>query len=318
MGNGNCTLGISITHPFMGKKRLTGYLAIPNSWQDEEFGGEELPRTGHVTLRAFIHISKQTIGQELRVYIPDIASSYRFFANGVLIGGQGKPGINQFDDTPRIKSKYYTLIPDKEVIELVFHIANYDNNFGGFWAIPSLGNKNALDREKMLSIARELFLLGALVLIGLYHCGLYFYKRKESSIFYFAIFCFLLGIRLAFTGERYILELFPNFHWPTAFRIEFASYYFAVPTIFIIYLFSFSRRIQSQVCSLCTDCQFSLCIYTFFTNFRLYHFVVWVSSFILFYNWVCHSYQSKGSFQQTTEFQIIFFRSFDFSIFCCV
>lgn len=223
--------------PFHGEKPLTGYLAIPSSWQDEEFGGEELPRTGHVTLRAFIHVSKQTIGQELRIFIPDIASSYRFFANGVLIGGQGKPGINQFDDTPRIKSKYYTLIPDKEVIELVFHIANYDNNFGGFWAIPSLGNKNSLDREKMLSNARELFLLGALVLIGLYHFGLYFYKRKETSIFYFALFCFLLGIRLAFTGERYILELFPGFHWPTAFRIEFASYYFAVPT-FLLFIYS--------------------------------------------------------------------------------
>ena len=223
--------------PFHGEKPLTGYLAIPSSWQDEEFGGEELPRTGHVTLRAFIYISKQTVGQELRIYIPDVASSYRFFANGILIGGQGKPGINQFDDTPRIKSKYYTLIPDNEVIELVFHIANYDNNFGGFWAIPSLGNKNALDREKMLANARELFLLGALVLIGLYHFGLYFYKRKETSIFYFAVFCFLLGIRLAFTGERYVLELFPSLHWPTAFRIEFASFYFAVPT-FLLFIYS--------------------------------------------------------------------------------
>lgn len=223
--------------PFHGKKELTGYLAIPSSWQEEEFGGIELPRTGKVTLRAFIHLNKQTVGQELRIYIPDIASSYRFFANGVLIGGQGKPGINRFDDTPRIKSKYYTLIPDSEVIELVFHIANYDNNFGGFWGYPILGNKYALDREKMFSNARELFLLGALSLIGLYHFGLYFYKRKEKAIFYFAIFCFLLGIRLAFTGERYVLELFPNFHWPTAFRIEFASYYFAVPT-FLLFIHS--------------------------------------------------------------------------------
>lgn len=64
--------------PFHGQKELTGYLAIPNSWQNEEYGGIELPRTGKVTLRAFIHTNKQTVGQELRIYIPDIASSYRF------------------------------------------------------------------------------------------------------------------------------------------------------------------------------------------------------------------------------------------------
>lgn len=232
--------------PFHGKKALMGYLAIPNSWQGEEYSGIELPRTGKATLRAFIQINKQSVGQELRIYIPDVASSYRFFANGVLIGGQGKPGINQFDDTPRIKSKYYTLIPDDEIVELVFHIANYENNFGGFWGHPILGNKYIMDRERMFANARELFLLGALSLIGLYHFGLYFYKRKETSIFYFAIFCVLLGIRLAFTGERYILELFPKFHWPTAFRIEFASYYFAVPTflLFIHSLFPEESKIK--------------------------------------------------------------------------
>ncbi|TGN13430.1 PP2C family protein-serine/threonine phosphatase [Leptospira ilyithenensis] len=225
--------------PFHGEKKLTGYLNIPDSWQGFAIEGKKLPRSGHATLRGTILLNKDTIGQELRVFIPDVASSYRMFANGVLLGGQGKPGINQFDDTPMIKSKYYTLIPDSERVEIVFHVANYENNFGGFWATPSIGNKYALDRERMVTIARELFLLGALLIIGLYHWGLYFYRRKEKSIFYFALFCFFLGIRTAFTGNRYVLELFPEMHWPTVFRIEFASYYFAVPVflLFIYHLF---------------------------------------------------------------------------------
>ncbi|PKA27306.1 protein phosphatase [Leptospira sp. mixed culture ATI2-C-A1] len=269
--------------PFHGKKELTGYLAIPNSWQNEEYSGIELPRTGKVTLRAFIHINKQTVGQELRIYIPDIASSYRFFANGVLIGGQGKPGINHFDDTPRIKSKYYTLIPDDEVIELVFHIANYENNFGGFWGVPILGNKYALDREKMFSNARELFLLGALSLIGLYHFGLFFYKRKEKSIFYFAIFCVLLGIRLAFTGERYVLELFPNFHWPTAFRIEFASYYFAVPTflLFIHSLFPEESKAKHVRRALVVSCLFSFTLFLPISVFTILLYGFQILAFVI-------------------------------------
>ncbi|MDF3821107.1 SpoIIE family protein phosphatase [Leptospira sp. 96542] len=223
--------------PFHGQKPLTGYLEIPESWDGKEFSGKKLPRTGSVTLRAFIHIGKQTLGQELRIYIPDVASSYHFFANGVLIGGEGKPGINDFDDSPKIKPRYYTLIPDSEVIEFVFHISNYDNNFGGFWGTPSIGNKYAMDKEKMLTNARELFLLGALVIIGMYHLGLHFFRRKERSIFYFAMFCFILALRMFLTGERYFFDLFPKFPWGLAFRLEFFSFYFAVPT-FLLFIYS--------------------------------------------------------------------------------
>ncbi len=221
--------------PFHGKKELTGYLNVPESWQGLEYKGKKIPRSGHVTLRGFILLNPETIGQELRIYIPDVASSYRMFANGVFLGGQGKPGINRFDDSPKIQSKYFTLIPDSEIIELVFHISNYENNFGGFWDVPMIGNKYAVDRERMVTTARELFLLGAVLIIGFYHWGLYFYRRKEKSIFYFALLCLFLGLRIAFTGNRYIFELYPNFSWQLAFRIEFASYYFAIP-VFILFI----------------------------------------------------------------------------------
>jgi|JI8StandDraft_1071087.scaffolds.fasta_scaffold00316_17 sigma-B regulation protein RsbU (phosphoserine phosphatase) len=221
--------------PFHGKKELTGYLNVPESWQGLDYKGKKIPRSGHVTLRGFVILNPETIGQELRIVVPDVASSYRIFANGVLLGGQGKPGINRFDDIPKIQVKYFTLIPDSEIIEIVFHISNFENNFGGFWDVPMIGNKYAVDRERMITTARELFLLGAVLIIGFYHWGLYFYRRKEKSIFYFALLCIFLGLRIAFTGNRYIFELYPNMSWQIAFRIEFASYYLSIPT-FILFI----------------------------------------------------------------------------------
>ncbi|TGL63909.1 protein phosphatase [Leptospira ognonensis] len=221
--------------PFQGKKELSGYLNVPESWQGMEIKGKKIPRTGHVTLRGFILLNQETVGQELRIYVPDVASSYRMFANGVLLGGQGKPGINRFDDIPKIQVKYFTLIPDSQIIEIVFHISNFENNFGGFWGIPMIGNKYAIDRERLITTARELFLLGAVLIIGFYHWGLYFYRRKEKSILYFALLCIFLGLRIAFTGNRYIFDLYPNFPWQLAFRIEFAAYYLAIP-IFILFI----------------------------------------------------------------------------------
>ncbi|WP_228370898.1 PP2C family protein-serine/threonine phosphatase [Leptospira biflexa] len=140
-----------------------------------------------------------------------------------------------------------------------------------------------MDREKMFANARELFLLGALSLIGLYHFGLFFYKRKEKSIFYFAIFCFLLGIRLAFTGERYVLELFPRFHWPTAFRIEFASYYFAVPTflLFIHSLFPEESKAKHVRRAIITSSLFSLTLFLPISIFTILLYGFQILAFII-------------------------------------
>ncbi|GBF49372.1 stage II sporulation protein E [Leptospira ryugenii] len=228
---GDCELYFNELHypPFHGEKSLTAYLNFQESWQGQEVSGKELPRLAHVTIRCFLIVNKETVGQELRFYVPDVASAYRVFANGVLLGGQGKPGINRFDEVPKIQAKYYTLIPDSENIEIVFHISNYQNNFGGFWDKPSIGNKFALDRQRLISTARDLFLLGAVLIIGFYHSGLYFYRRKEKSIFYFAILCFLLGLRIACTGNRFIFDLLPDLSWQIAFRLEFLSYYLAIP-----------------------------------------------------------------------------------------
>jgi sigma-B regulation protein RsbU (phosphoserine phosphatase) len=221
--------------PFPEFRELTGYLNVPQTWQGYEVQGKSLPRSGYITLRGFLQLSPSTINQELRIFVPDVASAYRFYVNGVLIGSQGEPGISPESDIARMQPKYYTVIPNSNEMELVFHISNYQNNNGGFWDLPAIGHKVALDRQKMLTTARELFLLGAILIIGLYHAGLYFYRRREKSIFYFALLCLFLGLRIACTGNRYVFEIFPDMAWGLIFRLEFLSYYASIG-IFILFI----------------------------------------------------------------------------------
>ncbi len=221
--------------PIAEEIKASQYLNVPRSWEGFELNGKVLPRTGFVTFRGVILLPAQSLGKELRLFVPDIASAYRLYINGVLSGNQGEPSEKKETDIAKLQPKYYSLIPKTDRLEIIFHISNYQNNNGGFWDNLVLGSREALENIKMTSTAKELFLLGAILIIGMYHSGLYFYRRKEKSIFYFALMCLFLGIRIACTGNRYIFEFFDNISWEVVFRLEFFAYYSAV-AVFILFI----------------------------------------------------------------------------------
>ena len=54
-----------------------------------------------------------------------------------------------------------------------------------------IGTIMDLMKKREVSIAEDLFLAGSIIIIGIYHFGLFYLRRKEKSYFYFAILCIL-------------------------------------------------------------------------------------------------------------------------------
>ncbi len=222
-------------------------LSVPDSWQGKKNGNTVLPREGAVTLRLNLRFSPQDIGKEMVLYLPDFASSYRFYYNGELTYSSGTPNLDANAEIPKIKSVYIPLRIGSENGELLIQGSNWVNNFGGFWQVPKLGTVNAMNRDRLVSQIRESFLFGGLLLIGLYHIGLFLFRRKERSVLYFALFTFLLALRVALTGNRLVLELFPEFHWDSLFRLEFFGFYTAVPLFLHFHRLLFPKETHTFV-----------------------------------------------------------------------
>lgn len=81
------------------------------------------------------------------------------------------------------------------------------------------------DRE----VAKGFILCGALTVLGLYHLGLYFQRRKESSYLLCAATCLLMAVRGSVVGETVVLVLWPNLRWSTLYILQYLSFYLAVP-----------------------------------------------------------------------------------------
>ncbi|WP_244926654.1 PP2C family protein-serine/threonine phosphatase [Leptospira wolffii] len=237
---------------FLDPKETTDFsgwhsLSIPDSWQGKIYDNVELPREGAATLRLLLRFPKEDLDKDFVLFLPDFASAYRLYHDGVLIYSSGTPSLNPQGEVQRIKSVYLTLRIKKEETEILIQGSNWVNNFGGFWQVPKFGTVLAMNRDKLISQVREAFLFGGLLLIGLYHIGLFLFRRKEKSVFYFALFVFLLALRVSLVGNRLVLELFPKFPWDSLFRLEFFSFYTAVPVFLLFHRSLFPRETHSFV-----------------------------------------------------------------------
>ncbi|TGK03211.1 protein phosphatase [Leptospira langatensis] len=209
-------------------------LPIPHSWQGRQSGDKVLPREGAATLRLVLKFPAEDIGKEIGLFLPDFASAYKLYYNGKLLYSSGSPSFRAETEIAKIKPVYLPLRIEKEETELLLHGSNWINNFGGFWQVPKIGTVAEINQEKLISQVRESFLFGGLLMIGLYHIGLFLFRRREKSALYFALFAFLLALRNVLVGSRLVLDLFPNFPWESLFRLEFFSFYTSVP-IFLLF-----------------------------------------------------------------------------------
>ncbi|TGK06751.1 protein phosphatase [Leptospira semungkisensis] len=222
-------------------------LPIPQSWQGRQSRDKILPREGAATLRLVLKFPKEDIGKDVELFLPDFASAYKLYYNGKLIYSSGTPSFKSETEIPKIKSAYIPLRIEREEAELVLHGSNWINNFGGFWQVPKIGTLSVMNREKLITQIREAFLFGGLLMIGLYHIGLFLFRRREKSALYFALFAFLLALRNVLVGSRLVLELFPNFPWESLFRLEFFSFYTSVPVFLLFHRSLFPKETHRAV-----------------------------------------------------------------------
>ncbi len=125
---------------------------------------------------------------------------------------------------------------------------------GGVREVVLLGHEKEIRDIKEKRLKFDLFILGSIFIMALYHLGLFTLRKKDRSPLYFSIFCFLVALRLITTGERYFIHLFPNTAWELMIKLEYLSYYLAVPA-FILFMQSlfylerseFNRGVQMHL-----------------------------------------------------------------------
>lgn len=229
-----------------GTPSPTGTILLPRSWNGYSIGGQTLTGDGYATFRLRI-VTNQT-GELLALKLPYIFSSYKLWVDGTLLATAGEVAANPSEAIPQMVMQTVQFTPQDEDIELILQVSNYHHMRGGINQSIFLGTAGQIVSYTEKKLSFEMFVIGSLIFMALYHLGLFSMRPKDKVPFYFGLFSLILGIRALFVGEIVLTKIFPHFNYELEMTIEYIALYVAVP-IFALYLHHlYPREMSFFVC----------------------------------------------------------------------
>jgi signal transduction histidine kinase/DNA-binding response OmpR family regulator len=206
---------------------------LPRGWNGYLLDGMELPATGFASFRLKVLLKR--LDKRLAFRIGETWTAYRTYVNGKEITGAGVPGDSILTTKPKFFPHIVSFKPDHEELEIIYHVSNFHHFVGGMATPIWLGTEDKIRNSWEKSIVFDFFLFGSLIIIGFYHLGLYFNRKSDKSPFYFGIFCLLISIRILIQGNYYLVHLIPDFSFSLAVKLDYLSFYLAVP-VFVLFV----------------------------------------------------------------------------------
>jgi PAS domain S-box-containing protein len=225
--------------------KISGFIRVPGYWKGYELNGTKLPGAGYATYRLTV-LLKDSLSSKLAFKFLDMGTAYAVFANGEKILSVGIAGVTAGTTVPRYFPQEVDFAPDSNVVELVYQVSNFHHTRGGAWEAVFLGTREQINNIRERRMFLDLLLFGSILIMGLYHLAIFGFRKNDLSSFFFGLFCLIVAVRLLTTVERFLLHLFPEMRWELFVKIEYLSYYLAVP-VFALFLYKlFSQDIHKS------------------------------------------------------------------------
>ncbi|HNB98111.1 MAG TPA: GAF domain-containing protein, partial [Leptospiraceae bacterium] len=223
------------------------YIPVPHVWNDFRVNGESIGKSGFGSYRLKIILPKQkdesseSQPSNISLALSNIASAHRIYVNGVLVGEKGKVGTSEEDSISFMQN--YTIdlsrklnqnktnsdlnsVPFPNELNIIIHVSNFNFTRGGIWLPLKIGTIDSIQKLENRAFVLDLIVFSSLLIMGLYHLGLYFNRKKDKSPLYFGIFCILISLRTVSINQLMILDALPFVPYLIILKIEYFSFYF--------------------------------------------------------------------------------------------
>ncbi|QTN37590.1 response regulator [Cryomorphaceae bacterium] len=203
---------------------------VPGTWNTASLQDSIFPKYGYGTysLTVLIDSSQLKAGEEMAINVITEGLANLLVVNGKVVGGSGVVGTSKEEYTPLYKpyvADDFTL--GHGANEILVQIANFDYRKGGFWSNIRLGTEDRIRRDRERIHRIDFFLIGCLLIMFLYHLGIYGLRSREPSALWFAMACLMSAIRISAIGE-YVVGDIPGITWAQVVRLEFIGPFFGM------------------------------------------------------------------------------------------
>ncbi|MFB5649234.1 adenylate/guanylate cyclase domain-containing protein [Leptospira wolffii] len=211
----------------------TGLISVPGVWNGYDLDGKPLGAIGYATYSLTLLLPENA--PDLAIQIEDgQGSAYEVYWNGKKIARNGIVGTSETDERQEYLPQTSTVSRGEEV-QVVVHISNHVHRNGGFQMPILLGDSTKIFGKRDRSRLASSFLAGALFIMGLYHMGLFLFRRKDQEILWFSLICLTITMRVLLSGERFLGESFRFIPWIIFIKAEYLAFYLGVPIMSLFF-----------------------------------------------------------------------------------
>ncbi|MBW7457515.1 histidine kinase, partial [Paenibacillus sepulcri] len=196
------------------------YVDVPKSWNSYpgDYGLKD--GMGFATYRLTVRIDPTE--QVLALRVPNIYSAYKLWINGELLTSEGTVGTSRQSSKAEQYPSVVAFKAETGQIDIVAQVSNFQHRKGGIWVEFRLGGSDSMLRMQKWSAAQDMVIFGSLLIIGIYHIGLYAFRRQEKFTIHFGLLCLIVALRAGVTGDSYLLQFFP-ISWETGVKLGYIS-----------------------------------------------------------------------------------------------
>ncbi len=259
------------------------YMPTPHSWNGHKMqdnstilGGE-----GYATYRLSVLLSDHLVGEVFALRSEYQGTAYRIYVDSKLIQSVG------IVDREKDKAQAMHLPTlgfikvTRNRLEIIVQVSNYHNRLGGLWNHIYLGKSDQIQSLVNQRRGTDLFVIGIIFIIGIYHLLIWSIRRKESSPLYFSILCIIVLIRLLSTSEYLFVEAFPQLGYKFYCLLEYGSIYFCVPVAIHYFTLSIQKKSNKYIIYLAYLIASSFFIFAISTPVRIFSHTAEIYQFVL-------------------------------------
>ncbi len=218
-----------------------GYFPVPGVWNGQVLndGRRIADGDGFATLRLLVRLPSSIRRAALK--IPILSTAYRLYVNGELLSENGVVSQTAEAGRPENRPVVVAFKPAPGLgawreAEIIVQVSNYHIQKGGLRVSFLIGPEEEIRTLDRRLLGLDLLLFGSLLVMGLYHLGLFVLRREDRSLLYFAIFCLLIALRTVVTGERFLATAAPGLlGWQAETRLDFLTVCLA-PIFFLMFI----------------------------------------------------------------------------------
>lgn len=205
------------------------YKEFPFYWNNLVYNGKKLSKYGYGTF--FLSI-KSPENYKLQIELDQFMTAYACYLNGRLVAKNGVVG-NHKQHRPQFVQQIADIQLNKGNNLLIVHVSNYSHRYAGAFGQVYIGKSKAIFYDRAIAMGVDFFLIGAILIMALYHLGLYWLRRKDKSALYFGLYSLVIAVRTLSTGTDLLAHFWPDLSWEIAYKLDYLSFYIGVPLFFM-------------------------------------------------------------------------------------